>query len=189
MSELESTRPRADAARVNADPLDEHVLSIEIDVPRQEVWDEITKTGRIQRAMMNTLLESELVPGAKLRYYSPDKKRVYVVGEVIEVTPPKRLKHTYMFTSRAEVPTIVTWELEEIATGCRVTLTHSGFTDQAKTHKDVAGGWRMILDAMKAELESGRLGWKTRFMYGLMGAMTFLQPKQTLTDEVEKAGW
>lgn len=172
-----------------ANPLSERVLSIDIDVPRQRVWDEITKTGRIQRAMMNTLLESELIPGAKLRYYSPDRKRVFVVGEVLEVTPPKRLKHTYMFTSRTEVPTLVTWELEEIPNGCRVTLTHGGFTDQAKTHKDVVGGWRMILDAMKAELETGRLGLKTRLMYGLMGAMMFLQPKQTLTHEVDKAGW
>lgn len=170
-------------------PLDERVLSIDILVPREKVWDEITKTGRVQRAMMNTLLESKLVPGAKLRYYSPDRKRVFVVGEVLEVTPPERFKHTYMFAMRAETPTVVTWELEEIPGGCRLTLTHGGFTDQVKTHKDVVGGWRLILDAMKGELERGRLPLKARFLYGLMGAMMFTQPKQTLTTEVDKAGW
>jgi len=169
--------------------LEDRVLSIDIDVPREKVWDEITKTGSLQRAMMNTVLESKLVPGAKLRYYSPDKKRVFVVGEVVEVTPPKRFKHTYMFTTRQEEPTMVTWELEEIPTGCRVTLTHGGFETQEKTHKEVVGGWRLILDAMKGELESGELPFKVRCMYGLMGAMMFMQPKQTLTAEVDRAGW
>lgn len=172
-----------------SNPLGDRVLSVDIDVPREKVWAEITKTGRVQRAMMNTLLEAELVPGAKLRYYSSDRKRVFVVGEIVEVVPPKRLKHTYMFTTRSEVPTMVTWELDEIPGGCRVTLTHGGFTDQEKTHKDVVGGWRMILAAMKAELETGRLGLKTRFLYGLMGAMMFTQPKTTLTEEVDKSGW
>ena len=70
--------------------LTDHVLTIEIRVPRQRVWDEITKLGRIQRAMVNTVLESALVPGAKLRYYSPNRKRVFVVGKVVEVSPPRR---------------------------------------------------------------------------------------------------
>lgn len=69
--------------------LPEHVVSIHIDVPVQRVWDEITKTGRIQRALYNTVLESDLQPGSPLRYYSPDRKRVFVVGEVVEVDPPR----------------------------------------------------------------------------------------------------
>lgn len=174
---------------VKTDPLEDRVLSIEIDVPREKVWNEITKTGRLQRAMMNTILETELVPGAKLRYYSPNRKRVYVVGEILEVTPPSRLRHTYLFTNRLETPTTVTWELEEIPGGCRVTLTHGGFTDQTKTHEEVVGGWRMILEAMKVELETGRLPLKTWFLYHLMGALTIFHPKETLTERVEQSGW
>lgn len=171
------------------DTLEDRVLSIDIMVPRERVWEEITKTGRVQRAMMNTLLESQLVPGAKLRYYSPNRKRVFVVGEILEIDPPARLRHTYLFTTRAETPTVVTWELEEIPDGCRVTLTHGGFTDQTTTHQEVVGGWRMILEAMKAELETGRLPLKTRVMYGLMGAMSPFLPKQTRAEEVDKSGY
>ncbi|HSM61898.1 MAG TPA: hypothetical protein VK849_13910, partial [Longimicrobiales bacterium] len=61
--------------------LPDHVISIHIAVPVQRVWDEITRTGRIQRALYNTVLESELTPGSRLRYYSPDRKRVFIVGE------------------------------------------------------------------------------------------------------------
>jgi len=169
--------------------MQDHVVSVDIMVPRQKVWDEITKLGRVQRAVMNCLLESALVPGAKLRYYSPDKKRVFVVGKVVEVTPPRRFSHTYMFTFRPETPSLATWELEEIPGGCRVTVTHSGWTDQIRTHKGVAGGWRGILDVLKTELETGDIALKTKLVYGMMNAFMFTMPKATTVAEVEKAGW
>ncbi|HEX9704992.1 MAG TPA: SRPBCC domain-containing protein [Gemmatimonadales bacterium] len=173
----------------HATALPDHVLSIVINVPRQRVWDEITKTGRIQRAMVNTVLESALVPGSKLRYYSPNRKRVFVVGAVVEVSPPARFVHTYVFTFRPEEPSLVTWELEEISGGCRVTLTHSGWTNQAKTHKSVVSGWRAILRILKTELETGDITLKTKLVYGLQGALMFLLPKSTKVREVERAGW
>lgn len=169
--------------------MQDHVLSIDIMVPRQKVWDEITKLGRVQRSMMNTLLEAALRPGAKLRYYSPDKKRVFIVGKVVAVEPPRRFSHTYMFTQRAETPSLVTWELQDIPGGCRVTLTHGGWTDQVKTHKSVVAGWRMILDGLKVEMETGDLPFKTRLIYGMMSAFMFMMPKATKTAEVERAGW
>ena len=80
-----------------ATTLDPIVVSIDIHVSAQAVWDEITKTGGIQRPLYNCVMESELRPGARLRYYSPDKKRVFVVGEVLAVDPPRTFKHTYHF--------------------------------------------------------------------------------------------
>jgi uncharacterized protein YndB with AHSA1/START domain len=169
--------------------LPDHALCIDIAAPRQRVWDEITKTGRIQLAMHNTVLESTLVPGAKLRYYSPDHRRVFVVGEVIAVDPPRRFTHTFKFTMRDDAPTVVTWQLEETPTGCRVTLTHGGWTDQAKTHKSVIGGWREILGLLKIEQETGTIPLKTRVVYRVMGALMFLLPTSTKVESVERAGW
>ena len=169
--------------------MQDHVLTVDIMVPRQKVWDEITKLGRVQRACMNCLLETVFTPGAKLRYYSPDKKRVFIVGKVVEVVPPRRFSHTYMFTQRPETPSLVTWDLQEIPGGCRVTLTHGGWTDQVKSHKSVVAGWRMILDGLKTEMETGDLPFKTRLLFGVMGAFMFMLPKATRTAEVEKAGW
>src|SRR5215213_7328682 len=82
-----------------ATSLPDHVISIHIGVPVRRVWDEITKTGRIQRALYNTVLDCELRPGGRLRYYSPDRKRVFIVGEIVAVEPPTRFAHTYMFTT------------------------------------------------------------------------------------------
>lgn len=172
-----------------AKPLTDHVLSIEIDVDRARLWDEITKTGRIQRAMHNTVLEGDLRPGAKLRYYSPNHKRVFVVGEVVEVSPPARFSHTFMFTMSPEDPTLVTWELEPTATGCRVTLTHSRWTDQVKTHQNVVKGWQEILDLLKHELERGDIPLKTKVVYAALNSLMFLLPRSTKVEEVQKSGW
>jgi uncharacterized protein YndB with AHSA1/START domain len=171
------------------DTLPDHVISIHIGVPVQRVWDEITKTGRIQRALYNTVLESDLTPGSRLRYYSPDKKRVFIVGEVVEVVPPRKFSHTYMFTTSVEPPTLVTWELTDEAGGCRVTVTHSGWTAAHKAPEKVSAGWTEILGLLKAELETGDLPVKTKLMYTLMGWFMFMMPKTTKTQHADEQGW
>jgi uncharacterized protein YndB with AHSA1/START domain len=172
-----------------AAPLPDHVLTIDIRAPRQAVWDEITRTGRIQLAMHNTVLESALTPGAPLRYYSPNRRRVFVVGCIVDVDPPRRFSHTFAFTMRKEEPSLVTWELEDTSEGCRVTLIHSGWTSQVKTHKGVLGGWREILQLLKAVLETGTVPRRTRVMYRMLNVFLFLLPKSTRVEDVTKAGW
>jgi uncharacterized protein YndB with AHSA1/START domain len=173
----------------NGTPIDDHVLSIEIKASVQRVWDEITKTGAIQRALYNTVLETSLTPGSRLRYYSPDKKRVFIVGEVVDVVPPTKFSHTYMFTQNPEKPTLVTWELEETADGCKVTLTHSGWTTEHKAPEKVAAGWKEILALLKQDIETGQIPLKTRILYRLMGAFMFMMPKTTKVGHVDQAGW
>jgi len=169
--------------------MDDHVLSIDIMVPVQKVWDEITKTGGIQKALYNSVLESNLTPGSKLRYYSPDRKRVFVVGEVVEIDPPTKFVHTYVMTMKPDPPTLVTWQLAEIPGGCRVTVMHSGWTAEAKTYKSTASGWKEILGLLKHELETGDIPFKTRIVYKMMSAFMFAMPKSTKVEEVERSGW
>jgi len=179
--------PRKRERLAGTGPLAAQTFAIEIAVPRQRVWDEITKTGRVQLAMQNTVLESTLVPGAKLRYYSPNRKRVFVVGEILEVSPPRRFSHTFKFTMRDEEPTIVTWELDETPGGCRVTLVHSGWTDQVKTHQGVVKGWRGILRTLRHQLETGDIPFRLKVTYRIMNLFVFLLPKSTKVDEVDSA--
>ena len=167
----------------------DQVLSIDISVPIDRVWHELTKTGAIQRAMYNTVMEGKLTPGSKLRWYSPSKKRVFVVGEVVEVAPPRKLAHTWKLLMNSDGPTLVTWELSEIQGGCRVKLTHSRWTDDMKSYKSVGAGWLEILRVMKLDLESGDIPAKTKMMYWMYGAMEFMLPKATRVEEVTRAGW
>lgn len=169
--------------------LPDHVISIYIDVPVQRVWDEITKTGRIQKSLYNTVLETDLRPGSRLRYYSPDRKRVFIVGEVVDVEPPYKFSHTYMFTTSVTPFTLVTWELRAEGKGCRVTVTHSGWTAEHKAPEKVAAGWREILGLLKTELETGDIPFKTKLMYAMYGLFMFMMPKSTTTEFVDQQGW
>ena len=170
-------------------PLPDHVVSIHIAVPVRRVWDEITKTGRVQRALYNTVLECDLKPGGRLRYYSPDRKRVFIVGEIVTVDPPRKFAHTYMFTSDTTPPTLATWELTEESGGTRVTITHSGWTTAHKAPHKVAAGWREILNLLKQDLETGDIPLKTKIIFQLMTWFMFLMPKTTKTEYADKQGW
>jgi hypothetical protein len=112
-----------------------------------------------------------------------------VVGEVVEVEAPKKFVHTYIFTMKPGPPTLVTWDLAETDEGCRVTVTHSGWTD---AHEDVdkqAAGWREILGLLKAEVETGTIPLKTRLQYAAMGLMSFMLPKTTKAGYADEQGW
>lgn len=175
MNESTAERPHA------VETLPDQVISIHIGVPRERVWNAITRTGEVQRAMYNTVLETELTPGARLRYYSPDRQRVFIIGEVVEVEPPRRFAHTYWFTTwKSGPPTLVTWELEEEGdTGCRVTVTHSGWTEEHDKPEKTGAGWKQILELLKSELETGDIPAGTKLMYRLMGWFMFAMPKRT----------
>ena len=170
--------------------LPDQVASIHIAVPVAKVWEEITSTGRVQRALYNTVLDMELRPGARLRYYSPNRKRVFIVGEVVEVDPPRRFSHTYWFTMwKGGGPTLVTWELKEESGGCRVTVTHSGWTAEHEAAEKTGAGWREILSLLKQELETGAIPLKTRLMYGVMNLFLFAMPKTTTVAHADEQGW
>ena len=169
--------------------LPDHVCSIVIHVPVEAVWDEITKTGSIQRPLYNTYLDIDLQPGGRLRYLSPDRKRVFVAGEVLEVEPPRRLKHTYLFAMKPEPATVVTWELESVDGGTRVTLTHAGWTSEHTSPEKHEAGWNEILGLLKSELETGQIPTKTRAIYWIQGLFTFALPKTTKVEDADEQGW
>jgi len=163
---------------MEASAVPDRVCRIVIEVPVQDVWDEITKTGSIQRPLYNTRLDVELRPGGALRYVSPDGSRVFVAGEVLEVDPPRRFRHTYIFTMKPEAVTEVVWELEEVPEGCRVTLTHSGWPNEKDAEKH-RKGWMEILGLLKSELETGDIPTKNKLVYWMQARFMWALPKST----------
>jgi uncharacterized protein YndB with AHSA1/START domain len=170
-------------------PLPDAVCSITISVPVEDVWNEITKTGSVQRPLYNTVLDIDLRPGGRLRYSSPDRRRVFVAGEVLEVDPPRRLRHTHIFAMKPEPPTVVTWELEPVEGGTRVTLTHAGWTDEHTAPEKHEAGWREILGLLKSELETGDIPTKTKLVYRIQGVLSFALPKTTKREYADDQGW
>ena len=76
----------------------------------------------------------------------------------LEVDPPRRLVQS--FTAlwgeevQAEGASRVTWEIEEVGTSCRLTVTHDELKEGA--NEQLYGGWPMILSGLRTWLETGK---------------------------------
>ena len=164
----------------------EKVFTIDIDAPIERVWQEITRRGSLSKALFNTMLHCELKPGSPMSYRSRSGRHAFIVGQVVEVTPPTRFAHTFRFTSNPDKPTLVLWELTPLGKGTRITLTHSRFEGETKTYKMVSGGWVQILGLLKAILERGDVPVATRVKYALMGASMWMLPRSMRAENFEE---
>lgn len=166
------------------EPGTELVHSIVIAAPIEEVWAEITRLDGKQRAMMDAVLDSTLDPGGPLYYRSPDGKRVFVVGRVVEVDPPRLLYHTLRLTMRDNPWTAVSWQLEEVDGGTRVMLRNSGWPEGVKRLGKVDSTWKGILVALKQVVETGDVGSGLKVRYALMRAFMWAMPAGTKAGNV-----
>lgn len=153
--------------------------TVTIAAPIATVWAELTKLSGKQRAMMDTVLSTTFELGTPLYYKSPDGKRVFIVGRIIDVEAPRRLVHTQQLTLRDDPPTVVAWELEEVDGGTRVTLRHTGWPDDTKKLKNVDRTWATILRELKRLLETGDIGRGLKAQYALMRSMMWAMPTKT----------
>jgi hypothetical protein len=134
---------------------------------------------------VDPLRAAELVDGG-----SRVRAKVVVVGRsnvwnCRRIDAPRRLVHTFVFPNLPDAPTLVTWTLEPTATGTRVTVTHARFDGETKTYKAVFGSWPKILGLFKRVIETGDVGFGTKFQQGLMSAFCFILPKSLRTEVVE----
>jgi uncharacterized protein YndB with AHSA1/START domain len=158
--------------------------SIVITAPIGAVWAEITKLDGKQRAMMDAVLDSSLEPGAPLYYRSTDGRRVFVVGRVVAVEPPRLLSHTQRLTMRDDPWTLVTWELTEVDGGTRVTLRNSGWPEGVEKPHKVDSTWNGVLAALKQVVETGDVATGLRFQYAMMRAFLWAMPAGTKSENV-----
>lgn len=68
-----------------------------------------------------------------------------VRGEYLEVSPPHTLVQTWHAEWDGGERTVVTYRLEPIAGGTRVTVRHEGFGDRAAACRDHTDGWERVL--------------------------------------------
>jgi uncharacterized protein YndB with AHSA1/START domain len=76
-----------------------------------------------------------------------------VGGEYLEVDPPHRLVMTWRPDWDADSVTTVTYLLEPIAEGTRLTLRHEGFGERAQSCRNHGNGWPRVFGWLKGHLE------------------------------------
>lgn len=157
--------------------------SITIAAPIETVWAEITKIGSRQRAQLDSVLDTSFRPGDPLYYRSEDGSRTFMVGRVLEYDPPRTFSHTQVLTMRDDPLTVVTWHLESVAEGTRVTLVNSGWPADAKMQR-VDTTWQGILASLKSVVETGDVAGKQKVTLFLMRTFMFMMPSKTKSQNV-----
>jgi uncharacterized protein YndB with AHSA1/START domain len=97
----------------------------------------------------------DLRPGGSwgCRARAADGSETTVGGEYIEIDPPRLLVYTWVPSWDGFVETTVRCELDPIATGTRLRITHTGFTDRATVAEGTSKGWTLVLGWLAERVE------------------------------------
>ena len=156
------------------------VFRVVIDGGIDAVWRELTKQGEAQAAVFNAWLHAQaLAPGNKIQMRTASGKYVMVVGEVTDFSPPRRFAHTFRFTQYDDPECEVIYELKQLPAGVECTLTVDRMPVGSRTAKSMQDGGTMIVNTLKAVVETGKPPLKIRLMYWVFGVMEFVLPKKS----------
>ena len=152
------------------------VYKVIIKAPIETVWSELVKTTSPRPFFWNSSWDTPaLKPGKPYRMLSADKRAVGVVGEFLEMDPPRLLSHSFRLTSLDDPPSKVTYTLTETAEGVEFCLITENIVAGSKSEKSMDGGAKFIVENFKAFVETGKPTFGARMqnaMFALMGPMT-----------------
>jgi uncharacterized protein YndB with AHSA1/START domain len=147
------------------------------------VWRELTKQDEPQAAVFNACLHAQaLVAGRSMQMRTANGKNVMVIGKITRFEPKTCFAHTLRFTQYDDPECEVTYLLRPTDAGIECTLTIDRMPVGTRTAKDMQSGGKMIVDTLKAMVETGRPALGVRIMYTMFGVLGFVLPKRTRTE-------
>ena len=125
----------------------------------EKVFEAITRP-ELTRAYWGHENVSDWKPGSGWQHIRADEERtLQLVGEVVEVAPPKRLVITWANASEAGDPQAysrVTFDVEEYERMVRLTVTHDELQPGSGMENGIRRGWPAVLSSLKSFLETGQ---------------------------------
>jgi DNA-binding transcriptional ArsR family regulator/uncharacterized protein YndB with AHSA1/START domain len=151
----------------------EKVFEIYIRTTPDRLWEAITDPEVRAKYHFGAAIRSDWTPGSGFTMEHPASQRPLAEGENLVVDPPRRLvqsMRTLWSDAAAEQGTTrVTWEIEQVADSCRLTVIHDQLAGDAPP--ELYGGWPMVLSGLKTWLETGQtLTTPGSLMYGQANA-------------------
>lgn len=104
----------------------------------------------------STEFSADLRPGGKWRSagVGGQSDKFEVVGEFLEIDPPRLLVYTWVASWTGDAKSTVRWELEPAGSGTLVRIRHSGLAARPELSQSYRG-WGQILGWIQAFVESG----------------------------------
>ena len=136
----------------------EFVYMTVIAAPPERVWQGLTTAEFTQQYWHGTRVRSDFTPGASIEFLNADDS-VGVAGEILTADPPSELSYTWRFLrnpdAAADPASRVTFRLESIRAGTRLTVVHDRLEENSTTASMVTFGWPHVIAGLKTLLETG----------------------------------
>jgi uncharacterized protein YndB with AHSA1/START domain len=133
----------------------EKVFEIYIKTTPERLWQAITDADMRRKYNFGAVITSDWTQGSRYEGFGGTTR--ILEGENLEVDPPRRLVQSFRALwgedVKREGTSRVTWEIEQVADTCRLTVTHDQLREDANAQ--LYGGWPMILSGIKTLLETG----------------------------------
>ena len=125
-----------------------------------DVWNGLTTPEFTRQYWHNTRVRSDYQSGSSIEFLNEDDS-VGVAGEILTAERPEELSYTWQFVgaesaARNDPPSRVTFRLEAIGVGTRLTVIHDQLEEGSQTATMVTFGWPHVLSGLKTLLETGR---------------------------------
>ena len=139
------------------------LATVTIDAPPERVFRALTDPRELMEwwgspeAYRAHRWESDLRVGGRWVVEGKDASGApySVWGEFLEIVPPTRLVHTWLHDWDRDHPeTRVTYVLDPVPGGTRVTVRHEGFVERPESCGAHAKGWERVLDWLAGYLRN-----------------------------------
>ena len=125
-----------------------------IGAPPERVWQGLTTAEFTRQYWHGTDIRSDFNAGTPVEFLIDGE--VCVTGEVLVADHPKELVYTWAFCSQPdETPSRVSFRLERLDVGTRLTVTHDQLDGAPQTAGMVTAGWPLVICGLKTLLETG----------------------------------
>lgn len=121
-----------------------------INAPVETIWKALTDKNEMKSWYFD-IRDFALEIGKEFNFYEPGGENKYHhQGEILEIIPNQKLKHTWSYPDFSALKTVVTWELFPEDGQTLVKLTHEGienFKDLGEgfSRDNFTQGWNTIL--------------------------------------------
>ena len=138
-------------------PKPEFIYISYIETTPEKLWEALTSSEFTRLYWWNTSVVSDWTVGSPFSLVLNGKTTD--VGEILEAERPRRLSYTFRHilneAARQELPSRVTFVLEQYGKLVKLTLTHEDFAEDSVIIDGISKGWPAIMSSLKSLLESG----------------------------------